>query len=36
MRGGFGVGGSFGTFARGSRRQVTYKGRALYYFAGDW
>ena len=35
VKGGTGVGGSFGTFARGSRRQVTYKGHALYTYAGD-
>ena len=27
--------GTFGSFARSGKRQVTYKGRALYYFAGD-
>jgi predicted lipoprotein with Yx(FWY)xxD motif len=35
VTGGSGVSGTFGTFARGSRRQVMYRGRALYYFAGD-
>ncbi len=35
ISGGSGVDGKFGSFARGGRRQVTYKGRALYYYVGD-
>jgi predicted lipoprotein with Yx(FWY)xxD motif len=35
VKGGSGVSGTFGTFARGGKRQVTYKGRALYYYAYD-
>jgi predicted lipoprotein with Yx(FWY)xxD motif len=30
-----GIAGKFATFSRSGKRQVTYKGRALYYFAGD-
>jgi predicted lipoprotein with Yx(FWY)xxD motif len=35
IKGGSGVSGTFASFARSGKRQVTYKGRALYYFAGD-
>ena len=35
VKGGSGTSGTFGTFARSGKRQVTYKGRALYYYAGD-
>ena len=35
VSGGSGIAGKFATFSRSGKRQVTYKGRALYYFAGD-
>jgi predicted lipoprotein with Yx(FWY)xxD motif len=35
VKGASGMSGTFGTFARSGKRQVTYQGRALYYFAGD-
>jgi predicted lipoprotein with Yx(FWY)xxD motif len=35
VSGGSGVTGKFGTIASGSARQVTYRGRPLYYFSGD-
>jgi predicted lipoprotein with Yx(FWY)xxD motif len=35
ISGGPGVTGKFGSFARSGRRQVTYRGRALYYYKGD-
>jgi predicted lipoprotein with Yx(FWY)xxD motif len=35
VSGGSGVAGRFATFSRSGKRQVTYKGRALYYFVGD-
>ena len=35
IKGGSGVSGTFATFARSGKLQVRYKGRALYYFAGD-
>ena len=35
IKGASGVSGRRPSFARSGKRQVTYKGRALYYFAGD-
>ncbi|MEA2630948.1 MAG: hypothetical protein QOE66_1167 [Chloroflexota bacterium] len=35
IKGGSGVSGTFGSFARSGKRQVTYEGGALYTFIGD-
>lgn len=35
ITGASGVTGKFSSFARSGRRQVTYKGRAVYYYKGD-